>query len=173
MRKASTRRYGRSYAPRKRFSPRFATVGFNRDVEKKYLDKALRTVLQNAPIDGGSDDSSGWMFKSTAYAAEPFAGGTYLANEVTSDLLKGLNTGTTVTNRIGNKIRARYLKGAITFTCAVIKNDETKFVNAQFGEAVVQDPTLTTLRQYLRTTWRFCIVKRLTSQQHRRSNQMG
>ena len=92
--------------------PRFALSGFRKNIEKKYLDKTyqsdmnetlratltrrprLTTVLQLSQIRGGSI-----LFgQQTAPTA------------VSNDMLKGLGTGTTARTRIGNKVKAKYVK---------------------------------------------------------------
>ena len=67
-------------------------------------------------------------------------------------LLKGLPTGTTSTTRVGNKVKAKYIKGSILLTA----NQENQS-DDQGGEEVVNN-TANGL-QYLRTSWRVVIVK--------------
>ncbi|AXL65949.1 putative capsid protein [Circular genetic element sp.] len=166
-RTSRTRRYGSSRGSSRlqRFRPRFATVGFNRDVEKKYNDRALSsinpTAMETGNVNGKVSTKHGIMWTSTDVMPEEFGGRAGSVTATTGDLLKSLMTGTTVTTRIGNKIRARYLKGAITFNCPTVVNSTTSAVNAQNGESIVEASNSTELVQYLRTTFRWCIVKDL------------
>ena len=142
----------------KSFKPRFATVGFTRDMETKYADKAIAST-------GGTlskaQGANGWFLTSTTWRAVNFGGDT--AGTVTQgqqDLLKGVIQGTTATTRIGNKIRVKELKLKVSFAAAQVVNATTGFENAQYGESVL-DETANQLSQYLRTTYRLLVVKDL------------
>lgn len=167
-RKSSSRRSSGSLRGRRRFAlrkvgrrfvskPRFAAVGFARDCEKKYFDK---TYLSNASEwyasnTTGAQTSNGVMYTSDTWYKNNFMTTGAIPAYVSNDLTKGLVTGTDARSRIGNKIKPRYLKGAFTFTAAAI--DGTT-LNPQGGEqyaSVIGGVNA----QYLRTTFRFMIVK--------------
>ena len=71
---------------------------------------------------------------------------------ITQDLLKGLPTGTTSTTRVGNKVKAKYIKGSILLTA-----NQENLIDDQGGEEVVNGTT--NGLQYMRTSWRVVIVK--------------
>jgi len=156
-----TRRPG-LYRSRRRgvFKPRFATVGFSRNVEKKYFDKTyISNSLEVATGNSGTGttvSSNGVMYISDHWGNYSF--GTQTNQQAQSnDMLKGLDTGTTARTRIGNKVKCDYVKGAFTFTAALVDLSE---MGPQGGEQLGQ--LLGQARGgYLRTTYRFVIVKDL------------
>lgn len=169
-RTSGSRRTGsyRSSRSMQRFAPRFATVGFNRDVEKKYNDRVVQSYnpIQSVMTAGAgvpNQAMNGVMWTSNQVWQYIAGGGTTgpLEGETPGDMLKTLVTGTTVQTRIGNKIKARYLKGAITFNAATVTNSTTTSNNAQNGESIVEPTSVTELVQYMRTTFRWCVVKDL------------
>jgi len=115
-----TRRPG-LYRSRRRgvFKPRFATVGFSRNVEKKYFDKTYISnsleVLTGESQGAGREVSNGVTYISNKWGDYSF--GTQAQQIIQSnDMLKGVATGTTARTRIGNKMKCDYVKGAFTFT---------------------------------------------------------
>ena len=106
------RRTGRGYTK----VPRFATVGFARNVEKKYWDKTYGSTGEMnttgsdgySVINGVMFDAGDWFTYGFDETAMPLA--------TSNDMLKGVPTGTTARSRIGNKINVKYVKGAFTFT---------------------------------------------------------
>ena len=84
-------------------------------------------------------------------------GGQMQPNQLSNDLLKGVETGTTARTRIGNKVRVKYVKGAFTFNAAMV---DTYVLKGQGGEALAVT-TGARKQDYLRTTYRFVIVKDL------------
>ena len=75
-------------------------------------------------------------------------------------MLKGLETGTTARTRIGNKVKAQYLKGAFTFNaalCAPMDAGGATNKGGQGGESMIGGAAAGT--QHLRTSYRFMIVK--------------
>jgi len=158
-----TRRPG-LYRSRRRgvFKPRFATVGFSRNVEKKYFDKTYISnsleVLTGESQGAGREVSNGVTYISNKWGDYSF--GTQAQQIIQSnDMLKGVATGTTARTRIGNKMKCDYVKGAFTFTAAVVKGT----LNDQGGESYVDGfpSNPPTPENYLRTTYRFVIVKDL------------
>lgn len=169
-RKSSSRRSGGTLRGRRRFAlrkvgrrfiskPRFATVGFARNVEKKYFDKTLTSGYNETFA--GQTGGSGWLFNGVSYISDQWGDYNFGAIGPTTagsnDMFKGLATGTDARTRIGNKIRPNYIKGAFSFTAAVVNPTPTK---DQGGEAYV-NPTAGTTWRYLRTTFRMMIVKDL------------
>lgn len=149
------RRYS-GYGNRKASKPKFATVGFTRNVEKKYFDKTYQA--NNGEVLTGETTSSvnnGVTYISNVWADYAF-GTKVVSTLVSNDMFKGLDTGTTARTRIGNKIRPAYVKGAFTFNAA-IANTATTLV--QNGEALVVPKAPGIRQDYLRTSYRFVIVK--------------
>ncbi|AXH75180.1 MAG: capsid protein [Cressdnaviricota sp.] len=151
----------------KRFTPRFATVGFNRDVEKKYRDRALMVACGAGERTGaaaGPAASDGVMWTSENFFVYDFSGGSdgNVASPTNNNLLKGVEQGTTATTRIGNVIRGCYLKGAMTLQGAKIVGPSTGATSGDMnGEALATASNATSVYQFLRTTWRVVIVKDL------------
>lgn len=142
-----TTRYG------SRMKPRFALAGYARNTEKKYFDKTYISN-SNEQLTGSTtaNDSNGVTYISNEWGNYTF--GIQAAQaEVSNDMLKGVATGTTARTRIGNKVKLSYLKGAFTFTAAATTGQST-----QNGETVEGDPDGVG-GEYLRTTYRFVIVK--------------
>lgn len=140
---------------------KFATVGFSRNVEKKYFDKTyLSSVLETATGTAVqlSTVTNGAMYISNTWG--PYTFGAQAVGPtpiVTNDMLKGLATGTDARTRIGNKIKPQYLKGSFTFQAALVN---TLVNTPQGGEAYGGANTSPKL-DYLRTTYRMAIVKDL------------
>ena len=113
---------------------RFALGGFRKDVEKKYFDKTLQ-VDTNDTLTGnvttGSVVGNGVTFISNTWASYSF-GGQRQPVQLSNDLLKRVETGTTARTRIGNKVRVKYVKGAFTFSAAMV---DTYVLKSQGGEA--------------------------------------
>ena len=157
-RSTSGRRRYSGYGYRKVSKPKFATVGFARNVEKKYFDKTYQANVSETQTGGPAGaKASGVTFVSNTWGTYSF--GASGASVVTSnDMFKGLATGTTARTRIGNKIKVRYVKGAFTFNAAVL-GDGTTAQRAQGGEVLAALPTLPATQSYLRTTYRMVVVK--------------
>jgi len=157
MRRASSsrRRSGLKRVSR----PRFATVGFARNVEKKYWDKSYQGTSTEARVGApGADTASvGYMYISDAWQDHNFANQTGAAAAISNDFNKGLITGTTARTRIANKIRPVYYKGSWTFTAASVDKTVTSNNGENYG-ALVADVAQW---NYLRTTYRMVIVKDL------------
>lgn len=136
--------------------PRFATVGFARNVEKKYFDKTYQANT-NETVTGQTGPvmaNNGVTYISNTWGDYNFGGQVGAANVASNDMMKGLATGTTARTRIGNKVRVNYVKGAFTFTAGAI---DTGLANNN-GETMVGLPGISSVG-YLRTTFRFAIVK--------------
>jgi len=138
------------------YKPRFATVSYNRNVEKKYFDKTYSgssIEAQVGPI--ATATNNGFMYISNTWQTYNFANITVAPVTISNDMNKGLETGTTARTRVANKIKPIYYKGAMTFTAATLaqgkgnQNGESYGTNAGTGG------------QYLRTTFRMVIVKDL------------
>ena len=144
---------------------KFATVGFSRDVERKYCDKALLTSNFNVQHTGygvGQSITHGFMWSSSGWAPYDFQTPTGTMTATTNDLLKGVAQGTTTSTRIGNKIRGRYIKGAMTLGSAKLAGPSSGATNGDMnGEALSTAANATTIWQFMRTTWRVVIVKDL------------
>lgn len=141
--------------------PKFATVSFNRDIEKKYLDRGLMSVMTTTPTSDttGLSTQDGRMFKSTAWKSYSFSGvSSALTPNTTNNLVRAMIQSTTAETRIGNKINCKYIKGAITINAAKFQSAASPTTEVQYGERVLTSGT-TPVFQYLRTTWRVVIVK--------------
>lgn len=139
--------------------PRFATVGFARNVEKKYFDKTYQANT-NESLTGQTTPAlanNGVTYISNTWGDYSFGSQVATAAVTSNDMLKGVATGTTARTRIGNKLRVKYVKGAFTFTAAGASSLAT---NDQGGERAI-GATPEEYAMYLRTTVRFCIVKDL------------
>ena len=169
----STRRTGgyTRAAPRRSFkkmgnsytvTPRFATVGFARNVEKKYFDKTYQSNSFES-LTGQSTPSTvnnGVTYISNTWGDYSFGSQVATASVASNDMLKGVATGTTARTRIGNKLRVSYVKGAFTFTACIV-GDGTNSLKAQGGEALVTGNAVVGTQPYLRTSFRFVVVKDL------------
>jgi len=162
-RRTTTRRNYRTYKGLK-----FATVGFAKNVEKKYWDKTYRgdNVKATVGLSGsGNEASEGKMWISTTWNQYNFTNNTPVTTLQSNDMNKGLTTGTTARTRIGNKVKPLYYKGAFTFTAAIVGagGGEADDVG-QGGEVVVgtgSGVALGARQEYVRTTYRMVIVKDL------------
>ena len=126
----------RSYSKMARRAGRrmkFATVGFARNVEKKYFDKTYQANTsesltgQTTPV----VSSNGVTYISNTWGDYSFGSQVATAAVTSNDMMKGLATGTTARTRVGNKVRVNYVKGAFTFTAGAV---DTSVVKAQEGE---------------------------------------
>lgn len=154
---------------------KFATVGYSRNVETKYHDKAIGTLTKNmsktgsvtpgapettqAAAMGAFAESDRWFITSmNTESSNPGSPGSLYA----SDLMKGIGTGTTVTGRIGNKIRVKWMKIRYTVTAPYVNNTKSDADNAQYGESALNAKSVEadgTLSQFVRATVRVMIVK--------------
>lgn len=137
--------------------PKFATVGFARNVEKKYFDKTYQ-ANSSETLTGQTTPtilSNGVTYISNAWGDYTFGSQQATGIAVSNDMLKGVGTGTTARTRIGNKIKVGYVKGAFTFTAAALSVGGQN----QGGELGMLVATGTSNNSYLRTTYRFVIVK--------------
>lgn len=160
-RSSITSGYG-SYSKGKKATYRGYYLG-NKEVEKKYFDRVMAGSGSDAQVTGTNvnDLNNGFMYGSSSWTAYDFATPT-TTSPVSNDLLKGLGQGTTTTSRIGNKVSARYIKGAITLTAAKLAGASTGETNGlQNGESLATPGISAVVWEYLRTTFRVCIVKDL------------
>jgi len=146
---ASAKTYGRRVAYTRR--------GFiKKSGEKKYLDKTYQANA-NETLTGQTTPrnvNNGVTYISNQWGDYTFGTQQATATSVSNDMLKGVATGTTARTRIGNKIKVNYVKGAFSFTAASM--EAAPDVVSQGGESVIDDVEA---RPYLRTTFRFAIVK--------------
>ena len=103
------------------------------------------------------------MWGSQGWARYEYAGTASLGLATCSnDLLKYVDNGANVDQRIGNKVRGNYLKGAITLTAARQQGASSGATNGdQNGESLATATDATSVEQFLRTTWRVVIFKDL------------
>lgn len=147
----------------RRFAPRFATVGYARDVEKKYLDRALVGSGATGEVTGigtgASDINNGFMWRSSSWKGYDFATDSDPGNSYSNDLLKHVGQGTTAKSRIGNKITAKYVKGAITLTASKLASPSQDTTNGDMnGEALATASDASYVYEYMRTTFRVVMV---------------
>ena len=106
-------RYGYKKA-RGRRKLKFATVGFSRNVEKKYFDK----TYQSSILEAGTGTSVSITARNNGVTYVSNTWGTYTfgtrdpssATTISNDMFKGLVTGTDARTRIGNKIKPHCLE---------------------------------------------------------------
>ena len=163
FRKSSTgsvSRVGRGFSriPKVAFRKKTGYYSMKFKGEKKYFDKTYQannseTFTGNSAGSGAPRFNSGVTYISNTWGQYSF-GGVSAPAVISNDMLKGIATGTDVRSRIGNKIAVKYVKGAFTFNAAWI--GPAASTAGQGGETYpVGNP------QYLRTTYRMCIVKDL------------
>lgn len=137
---------------------KFAMVGYARNVEKKYFDKTYQSSNSEALTGntGVNATSRGVTFISNTWGDYSF-GAQAAAAVISNDMLKGVTTGTTARTRVGNKLRAAYIKGAFTFTAALTDGPTTKGQGGESLNVLLATPA----QPYLRTTFRMVLVKDL------------
>jgi len=139
--------------------PRFATVGFARNVEKKYFDKTYQANSNETLTGQGSPKmaNNGVTYISNTWGDYSFGTQVGVPNNTSNDMMKGLATGTTARTRIGNKVRVNYVKGAFTFTAGAVDTA----IGGSGGELLYGVSGAPVSAAYLRTTFRFVVVKDL------------
>lgn len=153
-----SRRFNRRSGYNNRFS-NFKKTSYRKrvSIEKKYFDKTYASnFVETFAGATAASSANGVTYISNTWSNYPF-GSLAAPTAISNDMLKGLATGTDARSRIGNKLKPNYLKGAFTFTAATVNTSTTK---TQGGEALVV-PTASQGFNYLRTTFRFMIVKDL------------
>ena len=153
-----------SYRPRARPTYALKKVGstYARSVEKKYFDKTYQSNSFESQSGQGTPSTvnNGVTYISNTWGDYSFGSQVAAASVASNDMLKGVETGTTARTRIGNKLRVNYVKGAFTFTACVL-GDGTVGMKAQGGEASATASAVVATQQYVRTSFRFVIVKDL------------
>ena len=127
-----------------RLKTRFATVGYKRDAEKKYRDMIVKYASSKLSWTAGSE--SGMQFSGAA--------------GYQSDMLKGVPQGVGIGERVGNVVKARYVKGSISLSANRMTKPTAAGENEQNGESAV-NATGGSLLQYMRTTYRVAVVRDL------------
>lgn len=158
-------RFGRPFA----YKAQRSRVTFNRKgftkcrPEKKYRDMAMACAgwaATNTGLDTVVNRTNGYQWRSSNWAKYDYNGASTGAT-TNNDLLKYVESGTTVSSRIGNKINVKYIKGVITMNGAKVSIPNASTIKGQNGESTVTDASEANSWQYLRTTWRIAIVKDL------------
>lgn len=136
------------------------TTKYRNTAEKKYFDKTITGLSLEAPTGAttGSGVDSGLMYVSNNWNTYSFNNQSAPSSD-TNNLLKGLITGTSARSRVGNKIRGRELRGSTTFAAAWVASGPSN-IFSQNGETAVT-AVATTAIMYLRTTYRWALVKDL------------
>jgi hypothetical protein len=151
------RRSYRKMAGRGARKLKFATVGYSRDVEKKYYDKGMGIPgNQRMLVEGSAADPEGmwgasWVNNADSWGDVDETGSA--AKTLVQDLLKGVRQGTNAGARIGNVISVKYVKGSIMLEANSVKNKTDSSENAQYGESALTNTGTTNLMQFVRTTW--------------------
>ncbi|AXH76540.1 MAG: capsid protein [Cressdnaviricota sp.] len=157
--------YGKTMSRPQNGAIKFATVGFARDVEKKYKDRtfAIEALRSNNGSSSGAGNDSGVTWRSYAVKQFTMDGTGTGAGEGYADLLKGVGSGSTVTTRIGNKISPVYLKGTITVNAATVDavanlgvESEVTMGGEQMVDASMNDKDRTL---FMRSSVRLVLVK--------------
>lgn len=151
MRRRSSSR--RRSGLKKVFRPRFATVGFVRDTEKKYADESMVSIT--------------WLPEVISYHANPGTGDAPLvqgvkfmsqmrhstrAEAVGNNLVSLVGGGSSAVGRIGNKIDAKWLDLGVTLEAAKSPVD-------QGGEQVNVEGAVVKASYYMKTVYRLVLVK--------------
>lgn len=146
---------GRTGYLNKRLYPRFAMSGFVRNTEKKYSDTTWGptawsqwSIFVNST---GVAQVQGTKFLSRGKMQGPNG---FFVDTAGNNLLAFVQSGATVTNRIGNKVRGRYLDIGITMEGA-------KSPYSMGGEIENQQTPTDPSPEYMKTVWRFVLVKDL------------
>ena len=163
FRKSSTgsvSRVGRGFAriPKVAYRKKTGYYSMKFKGEKKYFDKSYQannneTFCGNSAGSGVPRVNNGATYISNTWG-EYYFGAVASPSVISNNMLKGIMTGTDARQRIGNKIGVKYVKGAFTFNAAMITSAASPA--GQGGEAYPSDG-----KQFLRTTYRMCIVKDL------------
>lgn len=141
--------------------PRYSTVSYSRNSEKKYCDRAMAGIGggYKTGIQAGLSHVNGQSILSLQWESYNFGLAASAVQQVSNDLLKGLETGTTARTRIGNKVKAQYIKGSITMTAAAIQMAAgATLPGEEVEKGDIANGTQTNLK-YARTTLRVAIVK--------------
>lgn len=169
-RKSSSSSYRRRFGGFGRFASakaRGRRVAFTRrgfikkSGEKKYFDKTYQSNVteqftgNTAPV-GINLYSRGVTYFSNQWGTYTFGSQASSTATVSNNMLNSLETGVSARQRIGNKIKMNYAKGAFTFTAANVSSQ----VVTQGGEAIALESN-NPREDYLRTTFRMAIVKDL------------
>ena len=128
-----------------RLKTRFATVGYKRDVEKKYYDRTTQEASKKL-----AHATNGFLYAMNS--GGPSGGW--------QDIFKGVPQGVNSSSRIGNVIDVKYVKGKVMLTANRMTNALASGGNAQNGEAAADNGGVNLL-QYVRTTYRVAIVRDL------------
>lgn len=153
MRRSSgiTRRMGfkkNSYAQK----PRFATVGYTRDIEKKYSDLSLvcaNWLPQVISYEGTPGTPASAVVQGVKFMSDTRnSAGVFVGN----NLVSFLSQGATATTRIGNSVNGKMLELGLTLEAA-------KSPVNQGGEQVNVEGTVVTAQYYMKTGYRIVIVR--------------
>ena len=166
FRKSSTgsvSRVGRGFSriPKVAFRKKTGYYSMKFKGEKKYFDKTYQannneTFSGNSAGSGLTRVNNGVTYISNTWGEYSF-GSVSSPLLISNNMLRGVGTGTDARSRIGNKIGVKYVKGAFTFNAAMILPAASQ--GGQGGETFTADAA--NAKQYLRTTYRMCIVKDL------------
>ena len=135
--------------------PRFATVGYTRDAERKYSDSTFVSVTwlpQVVSYEATQGQPASLVTQGIKYMSQvrPASG---LSNS--QNLVANLAQSTTATGRIGNKVNGKWLNVGITVEAAKSPlNQGGEQVNAKGGSGA-------TPAYYMKTNFRLVLVKDL------------
>lgn len=148
------------------FKPRFATVGFARDVERKYVDRGYTWGWEARAWGTPTNEANllrngvGWASRTARECKFDETSATSLP-PVSTNMLAGIPQGTTSRSRIGNKVNIKYLKGTTSITAAVVDAGRIQG-GSMNGEVLPEVPTAEVIPLvYFKTTVRVMIVKDL------------
>lgn len=145
-------------------------VGYTRDTETKYHDRVLEGGWAGAQVSKhtgemnttpGSNfvvESENWfpiIIGMPVPPANPYDNYPNIGN-----LLTGPSSGTGVNERIGLKIKVKWMKIRLTFNAMNVESDSYTKLNDQNGEVILDGVNSTTpsVRSLMRTTFRVCVV---------------
>lgn len=129
-------------------------TGWAMNTEKKYHDMtwASNGLKTDTGFLSSADKDTGYMWRSTNWYNYSFQDSGMTPKSIFNNMMSGVPIGPGVRERIGNKVTCVYLKGSLTFTAACV--DHIRSPNNQHGEQA-----LPTQANYLRTTYRYAIIK--------------
>ena len=145
----------RSYSKMARRAGRklkLATVGYLKDLEVKYTDTNWVGTTwtpqiisyEQTPGTPASAVVQGIKYMSNLRAST--------GTSTSQNMVSGVFVGSQATNRVGNRIKGKWLQCGVTLEAA-------KSPVQQFGEQVNAEGTITTAQYYMKTNYRIVIVK--------------
>nr|WCR62245.1 MAG: capsid protein [ssDNA virus sp.] len=161
------------YSSRRPAKPRFAMMGYTRDMETKYHDRAIKGVTaimdpikdigspsNLGPPAGWSTDSHGWSQIMLGVPGSALVEPEF--HNRAGNLLTGIKCGTLMNERVGNLIDVKWMKIRCTFNAAAaFIGEEENNKNDMNGEKILTgtQPYSDGVNSMVRTTVRMIVVQ--------------